>query len=133
MKHLVFAAALAVLAAPASAEVGVSVTVGHPGFYGRIDIGGFPEPRLVFPEPVVIEHVHEVGPPVYLHVPPGHAKHWAKHCHEYGACGRPAYFVEELWYRDVYVPRYQERQGNGPPAKHQGGKGSGKGHGKGKH
>jgi len=28
-------------------------------------------------------------PPVYLHVPPGHAKNWRKHCREYNACNRP--------------------------------------------
>ena len=122
MKRLLCAAVLAAITAPATAEVGVSVTVGHPGFYGRIDIGGFPPPPLLFPRPVIIEHVQVPGPPVYLNVPPGHAKDWAKHCHKYDACGHPVYFVEELWYRDVYVPRYQERHGNGPPDKHQGGK-----------
>jgi hypothetical protein len=130
MKRLLCAAVLAAVAAPATAEVGVSVTVGHPGFYGRIDIGGFPAPPLLFPRPVIIERVPAPRPPVYLHVPPGHAKNWAKHCHQYGACGHPAYFVEEIWYRDVYVPRYQERRGNGPPDKHHGGgKSSGKGKG----
>ena len=130
MKHLLFAALFAAIAAPATAEFGASITVGHPGFYGRIEIGGFPQPQLIFPRPVIIERVPAPPPPVYLHVPPGHAKNWGKHCHKYDACGRPAYFVEEVWYRDVYVPRYTARQGD------PGGKGSsghpGKGHGKGK-
>jgi hypothetical protein len=132
MKRLLFAAALAVLAASASAQVGVSVTVGHPGFYGRIEIGGFPEPRLVFPQPVVIEHVHVVAPPVYLHVPPGHAKNWAAHCHAYGACGQRVFFVQDAWYNDVYVPAYHERHGGGKSNDHGGGGkshgGKGKGH-----
>jgi hypothetical protein len=129
MKHLLFTAVIAAIATSAAAEVGVSITMGHPGFYGRIEIGGFPPPPLVFPRPVIIERVPAPGPPVYLNVPPGHAKHWAKHCHEYNACGQPAYFVEEVWYRDVYVPRYQERQGGGPHDEHHGKKGGkGKGH-----
>ena len=40
--------------------------------------------------------------------PPGHEKHWNKHCHEYGACGRPVYFVRDGWYNDVYAPRYRQ-------------------------
>ena len=40
--------------------------------------------------------------------PPGHMRHWDRHCHEYEACGRPVYFVDDGWYREVYVPRYRE-------------------------
>ena len=108
--------------APAlAADVGVSVSVGQPGFYGRIDIGNFPQPRVVYARPVVIQPVPVlvVSQPIYLHVPPGHAKNWRKHCHKYNACNQPAYFVREEWYNNVYVPAYQ--------AKHQG-KGHGKGH-----
>jgi hypothetical protein len=134
MKRFLLAAALAAITAPAlaGAEVGVSIEVGHPGFYGRIEIGGFPEPRLVFPEPVIIHRVQVVGPPIYLHVPPGHAKDWAKHCAQYDACGHPVYFVQDGWYDDVYVPEYQKRHGGGGGGhgKNHGG-GHGKGHGKG--
>ena len=127
MKSSLVSTLVAVFAATATADAGVSISVGHPGFYGRIDIGDFPKPRLIFPEPVIIERVVVPRPPIYLHVPPGHAKNWAKHCHKYDACGRRAYFVEEMWYRDVYVPRYQERQGGGKPSGHPGkGKGRGK-------
>ena len=130
MKHLLVSIVFAAFAATATAEGGVSITVGHPGFYGRIEIGDFPTPRLIFPKPVIIERVVVPRRPIYLHVPPGHAKNWAKHCHKYDACGRRAYFVEEMWYRDVYVPRYQERHGGGPSGHP--GKGKGKGRGKGK-
>jgi hypothetical protein len=124
MKRLITAAALAAAASPAFAgDVGVSVTVGQPGFYGRIEIGGFPQPRLILPEPVIIERVHVAEPPLYLHVPPGHAKDWAKHCRHYDACGYRVYFVEDKWYDDVYVPAYRERHGGGH------GKGKKKGHG----
>jgi hypothetical protein len=127
MKHLLLAAALVASAAPAFA--GVSVEVGSPGFYGHIEIGGFPPPPLIFPHPVIIEHVAVPGPPVYLHVPPGHAKHWDKHCHEYHACGQRVFFVQDRWYNDVYVPAYRERHGGGKH--HEGGEGHGQGGGHG--
>lgn len=98
MKRLLVASALAALAAPAlAADVGVSVSIGQPGFYGQIDIGSYPRPQVIYAEPVVIQPVPVgvVRQPLYLRVPPGHAKHWSKHCHEYGACARPVYFVQE--------------------------------------
>ena len=38
-----------------AADVGVSISVGQPGFYGQIDIGHFPQPRVVYAQPVVIQ------------------------------------------------------------------------------
>jgi len=95
--------------AASAAEVGVSVQVGQPGFYGRIDIGNVARPVLVYPEPILVQPapVAVVRQPIYLHVPPGHAKNWAKHCNRYAACGQPVYFVQEQWYEDVYVPQYR--------------------------
>jgi hypothetical protein len=67
-----------------------------------------------------------------LRVPPGHAKHWSKHCHKYGACGQPVYFVEESWYNDVYAPYYREHRDR-RDKDHERGNGKGnKGHGKGR-
>ena len=113
MKRFLLAAVAAItvsLAAPALAtDVGVSISIGQPGFYGRIDIGGYPQPRVVYRHPMVIERVTVNRPPIYLRVPPGHAKHWGKHCHEYNACGEQVYFVQDSWYNREYVPRYQER------------------------
>lgn len=112
-KFLIAMAVVAIISAPVYAtDVGVSVSIGQPGFYGQIDIGGFPRPVLLYPQPVVIERVPAGRPPVYLHVPPGHAKHWGKHCREYGACGEQVYFVRDDWYAREYVPRYQERRGD---------------------
>jgi hypothetical protein len=52
-----------------------------------------------------------------MHVPPGHARNWRKHCSRYQACGVPVYFVKSA----EYEPGYQ------PP-----GKGKGKGRGRGR-
>jgi len=100
--------ALALQTTASAADVGVSVNISEPGFYGRIDIGRVPGPVLIYPQPVIIEQrpVNVVRPPIYLRVPPGHAKHWDKYCNRYQACGQPVYFVQESWYRDVYAPRY---------------------------
>lgn len=88
---------------------GFSVNIGQPGFYGRIDVGGFPAPALIYPQPMMIERGSYGRPPLYLRVPPGHAKHWRKHCHSYRACGEQVYFVRDDWYRSEYAPRYRER------------------------
>lgn len=109
MRAMLFAAALAAGISPAlAADVGVSVSIGEPGFYGRIDIGGYPQPQVIYREPVVVERVPLDRPPVYLRVPPGHAKHWRKHCHEYHACGERVFFVKDDWYNREYVPHYRE-------------------------
>jgi hypothetical protein len=130
MKAFPVLIATAVFSIPALAQdVGVSITIGEPGFYGRIDIGDAPQPRFVYPEPmfVVRPPSHVVMQPIYLRVPPGHARHWSKHCHEYNACNQPVYFVQDDWYSNVYAPYYHERHGQ-----HDGGGGSPKGHGQGK-
>lgn len=116
MKRFLIAAALAAItvATPAlAADVGVSVNIGQPGFYGRLDIGGFPQPPVIYSQPRAIERVAIDRPPIYLHVPPGHAKNWRKHCHQYNACGERVFFVHNNWYDREYVPRYQERHGHG--------------------
>ena len=105
-------AASAVTPAAFAADVGVSVTVGQPGFYGHIDIGDLPAPAVIYPQPILIQPVPVAGPPLYLRVPPGHYKHWNKHCGEYNACGRQVYFVRDNWYNNVYVPHYRERHGD---------------------
>ncbi|HLY95636.1 MAG TPA: hypothetical protein VKO66_00350, partial [Sideroxyarcus sp.] len=115
MKRFLIAATLAAstIATPVvAADVGVSVSIGQPGFYGRIDIGDFPQPQVIFAEPMIVERGPMNRPPIYLRVPPGHAKHWSKHCREYNACGERVFFVQDSWYNREYVPRYQERHGN---------------------
>ena len=78
-----------------------------PGVYGRVDFGTASPPPVLYTKPVVI--VRQSGPParpVYLHVPPGHARNWRKHCHRYDACGRPVYFVKS----DEYAPGYKRKK-----------------------
>jgi len=109
MKTKILAASLFALCTSAFAtDVGVSVTVGQPGFYGRIDLGNFGPPPVVYAEPVIVHRpARYVAEPVYLRVPPGHQKKWSKHCGRYNACGRNVYFVRDDWYVNEYAPRYR--------------------------
>lgn len=112
MKRFLIAAAVAVatINTPAlAADVGVSISIGQPGFYGQLDIGDYPQPQVIYRQPMMVERVPMDRPPIYLRVPPGHAKHWSKHCHEYNACGERVFFVQDRWYSREYVPRYQEQ------------------------
>jgi hypothetical protein len=116
-------------------DVGVGVTIREPGVYGRIEIGnGAPPPPVVYRRPVVIQQpvvVVAQPEPLYLYVPPGHARKWRKHCHRYDACGRQVYFVREEWVQAQYAQAHPQK---GPPVYAQGrGHGHGHGHGKDKH
>ena len=112
MKRLLMFVLFSITSASASAaDVGISISLGQPGFYGQIDIGDYPPPQLIYAEPVIVEQVVVVQQPIYLHVQYDHVKHWDKHCHEYGACGQRVYFVQDSWYDSVYVPTYNEKHG----------------------
>ncbi|MBV8036849.1 hypothetical protein [Roseateles sp.] len=126
MKKILPLAALALLAASApAADVGVSVQIGQPGFYGRIDVGNVAPPPVVLPQPVWAQRRPGHVEPVYMRIPPGHQKHWAKHCARYNACDVPVYFVREDWYQQRYArPQNDNDQGEDRGRKH------GKGHGK---
>ncbi len=107
-----FAALLIVAGAAASASagtnVGVSIDINQPGVYGRINIGNVAPPMVVYPQPVIIAPAPMAvqQQPIYLYVPPGHQKNWARHCARYNACGQPVYFVQEKWVKE----RYQQHQ-----------------------
>jgi len=115
-----------------------------PGVYGRIDIGNAPPPPLIYSQPVIIQRpaVYVRQQPLYLHVPPGHAKKWSKHCASYNACNRPVYFANVRG-DDAYERRRNlapaqgfdngagPRHGPGPQEFHGKGHGNGNGHGKG--
>lgn len=100
----------AAVAHASDVSVGISVA-GEvaPGVYGRVDIGNYPPP-LVYAQPVVIVKQPRPMAPVYMHVPPGHAKNWGKHCGKYNACNRPVYFVKSAEYEPGYVRGNPPRQ-----------------------
>jgi len=113
-----------------ASDIGINVILEgevQPGVYGRVEIGNESHPRLVYADPRVIvvdEHHHDR--PIYLHVPPGHAKHWSKHCREYRACDRPVYFVRSAEYDDEQHNHHHHPSENGE-------KGKGKDKGKSNH
>lgn len=112
MKRFVFCAVLLASSATVLAsDLALSIVVGQPGFYGQIELGDYPPPRVVYRRPLIVERVDFDRPPIYLRVPPGHASNWKKHCRAYGACGERVYFVQNSWYQNEYVPRYRQRQG----------------------
>ncbi|MFY9327679.1 MAG: hypothetical protein WAO76_06610 [Georgfuchsia sp.] len=113
MKRFLITAALAAatFTAPAlAADVGVSISVGQPGFYGRLDIGdyGYSQPQVIYRQPVVVQRVEVDRPPVYLRVPRSHRKNWKKHCRQYNACGERVLFVQNNWYNRDYAPHYRD-------------------------
>lgn len=134
----------AMSAAQAATNVGVSVSVNQPGFYGRVDIGEQP-PVLLYPQPVIIQQSPYGARqrPIYMRVPPGHSKNWSRYCGQYSACGQPVYFV-----RDAQPPRGErydhddhdhdrngwrddDRGGRGDRDERGHGRGKGRGHGHG--
>lgn len=70
MKNYLLAALLITATVPVlAADVGVSISVGQPGFYGRIDVGDYPPPRVLYRQPVMVERVEMERPPIYLRAP----------------------------------------------------------------
>src|SRR5258708_39793221 len=92
-------------------DLGINVILSGqvaPGIYGQVQLGNGAPPPVVYAQPMLIEPQFSPPPPVYLHVPPGHAKNWRKHCNEYHACNRPVYFVRSA----EYAPDYDRRDGD---------------------
>jgi len=111
MKRLLLAATLGIAAFSAvPAMAAVSVAIGEPGFFGRIDLGGgAPPPQVINAQPVIIgQPVYGARAPIYLRVPPGYERDWGRHCGAYNACGQPVYFVRDDWYNNVYARHYRE-------------------------
>jgi hypothetical protein len=84
-----------------------SSTTATPGVYGRLDVDSKQSPPLVYEQAMFIEAPETAGKvqPVYLHVPPEHAKNWKKHCAKYQACKQPVYFVKSAEYEPGYDPK----------------------------
>jgi hypothetical protein len=112
MKNLQSIAFASLLLGSMAAHAGtpsISVTVSGevaPGVYGEVQVGTAPPP-VVYAQPVIIAPMpnHDVGRPIYLHVPPGHAKNWKRHCRKYNACNRSVYFVKSAEYEPGYRGR----------------------------
>ena len=76
----------------------VNTTAGgklRPGVYGRIEVGKSAPPPLIYAQPVVASRAVLPGStkPIYLYVPPGQVRKWARFCGKYHACDLPVYFV----------------------------------------
>lgn len=110
MKRFLIAAVLAVASTSVFAvDVNVSINIGEPGYYGRLETGGYPPPQLIYREPRVMYRSALQRPPIYMNVPPGHARDWPKHCRKYNACNERVYFVQNTWYSQEYAPRYKQQ------------------------
>lgn len=108
-------ASLSAHAGTAIINLGISGEI-SPGVYGQVQLGNAPPPPVLYAQPVIIvrQSPNVVVQPLYLHVPPGHAKHWSKHCREYNACNRPVYFVKSAEYEPGYDAReYKRNHGRG--------------------
>lgn len=116
-------------------DLGISVILEKevaPGVYGRVEIGNDSRPNVYYRDPMLIvtDSRYARSRPVYLHVPPGHAKNWGKHCSKYHACDRPVYFVRSAEYDEHYhedQERHHDRHDHPSKGKGQG-NGKGKGH-----
>jgi len=109
----IFAALLLSSLAAQAAQPIINLSIGgeiSPGVYGQVQFGNAPPPPVFYPEPKIIveQPASRRLEPIYLHVPPGHAKNWAKHCREYNACNRPVYFVKSAEYEPGYR-RHKDR------------------------
>ena len=118
MRFLILPAVFAAAVPLAQAQnVSFSATISGPvvpGVYGQVAIGNAPPPPVVYAQPMIAQPspvVVGAAPvePIYLHVPPGHAKNWHKYCHEYHACNRPVYFVKSAEYAPGYHADHHEQ------------------------
>ncbi|MDP8983461.1 MAG: hypothetical protein M3N97_00175 [Pseudomonadota bacterium] len=95
------------------ADVGINVLLSGqvaPGVYGQVRLGNEAPPPLVYARPMLIDAMPAPPPPIYLHVPPGHARNWRRHCREYDACNRPVYFIRSEEYEPGFDRRRYERE-----------------------
>lgn len=115
MKRVLFCLALFAMPLFASAQVGISINIGHPDFYGQINIGNQPPPQLIYSEPIIVQAppTEVVYAPMYLRVPEEQHKYWKNYCHQYNACNRKVYFVTDDWYHDNYGRQYEHDHGHG--------------------
>jgi hypothetical protein len=84
-----------------------------PGVYGRVSVANKPLPPLVYEQAMFVERPDTAGrvEPLYLHVPPEHAKNWRKYCDKYQACDHPVFFVKSAEYEPGYEPPKPDKPG----------------------
>ncbi|MFM2343893.1 MAG: hypothetical protein RLZZ210_501 [Pseudomonadota bacterium] len=81
-----------------------------PGVYGKININSHQPPPVIYSRPVIVERpvTYYSREPVYMYVPSGHYRHWARNCHKYNACDRNVYFVNPSYVdREYRESRYE--------------------------
>jgi len=114
-------ASVAAVSALQAQSVSVNATITGevvPGVYGQVVLGSRPPPPVVYAQPMIVQPAPVVVgtppvEPIYLHVPPGHAKNWHKYCHQYHACDRPVYFVKSAEYEPGYHPDHHDHGHHG--------------------
>ena len=99
----------------AQIRIGLNLNVGHPEFYGQIDLENAPPPQVIYSTPMVVEQGGEYTQPLYLRVPEEYHRHWPRYCSMYNACRHPVYFVREDWYANEYAPHYRQHYPQGRP------------------
>ena len=111
---LITLALLAAAPVHAGTSVGISIGIQQPGVYGRIDIGNYPQPEVVYAEPMLIapSRVARYQQPIYLYVPDVYQRDWGRYCGRYSACGQPVYFVQERWVRERYQQEHPRLRGD---------------------
>lgn len=110
----------------------INLSVGgeiSPGVYGQVQFGNAPPPQVLYAQPMMIVRQPRdvVVEPMYLHVPPGYSRHWARHCREYNACNRPVYFVKSGRYQPDYRNDRHEDRGDRGDHGDRGDRGHGRG------
>lgn len=100
---------IAASGAHAAPHVAVTVNLGGPEIYGQVQIGRV-APPVIYAQPVVIVQPEIMLPrqPIYLRVPPGYERDWARYCAVYAACSQPVYFVRARPGADRYERRQDE-------------------------
>ncbi len=94
--------------------------LGQPGFYGVIPPMQGWKPKLWNAAPIIAGAAIAGAVALYLNVPNNQRNNWSRYCAQYNACGRPVYFVQDNWYRNVYAPQFRA---NPPPPPPRGGPG----------
>jgi hypothetical protein len=107
------AVALAGASVGRAGDLGINIILSGqvaPGVYGQVQLGNTAPPPVLYAQPMLIEPQEASRPPVYLHVPPDHARNWRKYCRQYNACNRPVYFVRSAEYEPDYERRKHDRE-----------------------